>query len=122
MCILGRMTTTTACQAPECSRPVRARGLCATHYQRWRRTGDAFAVGRPGRKPDGRRAAAKSRYTEAQWSARTFARYWTACGEIENAAGPDVLEEVLASLDRPGRPPNVAAVERAVAAVVKGRR
>lgn len=27
------------CRLPDCGRPVDARGLCHTHYERWRRTG-----------------------------------------------------------------------------------
>ena len=31
--------TTDACNLPDCNRPSRTRGLCATHYQRMRRAG-----------------------------------------------------------------------------------
>lgn len=33
----------TACEVLDCDRPTQARGLCGTHYQRWRQGGDVQA-------------------------------------------------------------------------------
>jgi hypothetical protein len=33
---------TTPCSAPTCDRPALTRGLCPTHYQRWRQHGDVM--------------------------------------------------------------------------------
>lgn len=40
------------CTVDGCSRPVKAKALCGTHYQRLRRTGDANKVRKPGRPKD----------------------------------------------------------------------
>lgn len=41
--------TATECQVPDCSSPVRSRGWCRTHYDRWKRHGDPLALIRPRR-------------------------------------------------------------------------
>ena len=42
------------CTVVGCSKPTKARGWCATHYQRWRAHGSVDVVKPPGRKPRGR--------------------------------------------------------------------
>jgi hypothetical protein len=32
-----------ACSVPDCAKPVKARGWCQTHYDRWKRRGDPLA-------------------------------------------------------------------------------
>lgn len=32
------------CKGPRCDRPVRARGLCDSHYRQWRTRGRVYAL------------------------------------------------------------------------------
>jgi hypothetical protein len=40
------------CSIAQCDRPLKAKGLCSSHYQRWKRLGDPLAGGPP-KRPDG---------------------------------------------------------------------
>lgn len=44
-------TSSVECLVEDCGKPAKAAGLCGTHYQRKRRTGDAQTVRKPGPKP-----------------------------------------------------------------------
>lgn len=41
----------TDCTIPDCDRPLKCRGYCTKHYQRWRTHGDPLKVHKPGPKP-----------------------------------------------------------------------
>ena len=63
----------TQCSRPDCSSPATAKGLCAKHYMRLRRHGDASRALKAGRKPD--LWAAKVRMSFDGISARSLGRY-----------------------------------------------
>lgn len=44
-------TATKTCAIDGCDRPVKGRGWCGTHHERWRRHGSPHAVNTPGAKP-----------------------------------------------------------------------
>src|SRR4051794_32674284 len=56
-----------------CARLPKARGWCATHYARWRRTGDPIQVRLAGRPKQATNARVDQLF--AEWSPRTRARY-----------------------------------------------
>lgn len=62
------------CTVNGCDRPRKAKGLCAMHYQRWRRTGDPEKVRRAGRPRDDMLDDLRERFT-GTWSPRTITRY-----------------------------------------------
>lgn len=43
-------TTPRLCSIPDCETPVKARGWCKLHYERWQRRGDPLAIGGPPRR------------------------------------------------------------------------
>jgi hypothetical protein len=53
------------CKIEGCGGVVVARRLCAKHYMRWKRTGDALKTGKPGRKPDPTKPTADAREVAA---------------------------------------------------------
>ncbi len=61
------------CSTPDCSSPVLAKGLCAKHYMRQRRTGDPATTRKPGRPLD--RVTQVMRALHLDYSPRTVARY-----------------------------------------------
>lgn len=64
----------TMCNVNGCDRPIKARGLCAMHYPRWRRTGDPEEVRRAGRPRDEMLDDLRERFA-GTWSPRTTTRY-----------------------------------------------
>jgi len=62
------------CKIDGCRGKVVARGMCAKHYMRERRTGDATKKGKPGPPPSKYMTIARS-VSEGDWSPRTMARY-----------------------------------------------
>ena len=62
------------CAVKDCERPPKAKGLCAMHYQRWRRTGDPEKLRRAGRPRDDMLDHLRERFT-GTWSPTTITRY-----------------------------------------------
>ena len=54
------------CTVPDCDRPVKARGWCQKHYERWRRFGDPLTLA--GRGPRGDPPPARD-FTDGAWRA-----------------------------------------------------
>jgi hypothetical protein len=63
------------CKIKGCEGKAIAKGLCAKHYMRARRTGDPKQVGKPGRPPDPIIGMWRDQMCEFGWSPRTMARY-----------------------------------------------
>ena len=61
------------CSVTDCDRHHKARGLCALHYQRWRRTGDSEKVRPAGRPTDRWLEVLRHDYSRV-WSPRTITR------------------------------------------------
>jgi hypothetical protein len=72
-------TGSVECLVEGCSKPIKAAGLCGTHYQRKRRTGSADTVRKPGPQPrDGRDPLQRSMfrlYAIGTASKRSESRY-----------------------------------------------
>lgn len=91
-----------------CDRAVKAKGLCAAHYMRLRRTGDPETVGRAGR-PQGGKLARWNTVLPPSWSRRKQYRFISAADMIEECGA-----ELLLALDASARADgtiNVAAFE-----------
>ena len=99
------------CAVDECLKSARARGLCPQHYQRWRRTGDALAVRRPGRRREKLRART-AEIVGIDISERTFARYWRATRMLWELGGPEAVKAAIQAHTRANGTMNVAAMER----------
>src|SRR4051794_37598715 len=79
-----------------CGKPVHAKGLCATHYQRWRRTGDATKIRKAGRLQDPRWSAHRQMLGDDFGSERTLARWRKAVGLLQ-LIGADTSEAIRAA-------------------------
>lgn len=101
-----------------CERSIKARGLCATHYQRLRRTGDSTTVRRAGRPKSDRPVWQATRLggLHLDWSPRTASRYVNAWGLVESVGGD--FRAILAAATRPNGTLNVSQIERAAHAAV----
>ena len=90
------------CSVDACSKAVKARGLCGTHYQRLRRTGDVNTVRKAGRPKDTVRQFWWSHMGNDFGSPRTMDRFLRAhrlaklVGELrgEEHWGRDMLQRV----------------------------
>lgn len=104
------MVTMTTCQ--HCERPTKARGLCAKHYMRLRRTGHAATI--TGRQPDVDRSLIRDMYAgEGRMSDRTFARFWNALQQYKALTtmgfiDPGTELEMLDASTRPNGSINVS--------------
>jgi hypothetical protein len=114
------------CTVKDCDRPRKAKGLCATHYQRWRRTGDPEEVRRAGRPRDQMLERLREEFS-GKWNPRTITRYKRALAMLW-AAGctEEEVENLSAAARIANGKPNVAclerlAKERVFTAVRKGR-
>lgn len=96
------------CSIDGCDDPVKAHGLCAKHYMRLRRNGDARAVKPPGPQASEHRRA--MRYTLREMSDRTFARYLKSVKMIR-ACGGDA-KQAVSECARPNGSINVSKLER----------
>jgi hypothetical protein len=86
-----KMIEVPACRAPDCNRPVRARGLCQTHYNHDRNTGRLEPI-RPRRPP--RRGTTKrlSGHVLTHECAAAVSSHAKDRGLAVNAVITDVLE------------------------------
>jgi len=72
------------CQITGCQGKVVARGLCAKHYMRVRRTGDPHLTKKPGR-PREQNVVARDLFG-GTWSPRTVARYAAAMKNLDQCS------------------------------------
>lgn len=73
------------CKIEGCDAKPVAKGLCAKHYMRQRRHGDAAVTGKPGPKPNEAKVFARNLFRD--WSPRTLARYEHAMRMANKIAG-----------------------------------
>jgi hypothetical protein len=86
-----KMIEVPACWAPECHRPVRARGLCQTHYNQHRHTGRLEPI-RPQRRPRRGTNTRLSGHVLTCECAAAVSSYAKDRGLAVNAVITDVLE------------------------------
>jgi hypothetical protein len=72
------------CLIHGCDAPAVAKGLCAKHYARQRRNGDAMKTAKRGPKPDPLAVVAATQFKD--WSPRTRATYVEACRRFHEVA------------------------------------
>jgi hypothetical protein len=96
----------------ECERPHEARGLCALHYQRLRRTGDPRMVRKSGPDRSHLRKTFEDLGVTEQWSPRTSARFLAACRLIFDLGGHAIAVDALEKASRPNGTVNVSKLER----------
>jgi len=102
------------CQIAGCDGKAFARGLCAKHYTRQRRHGDAQTVKQRGR--NGPPSAAMLKELFPDWSPRTLAAYTKAferIGAAQQLTGSEtMLTDAIAQATRPNGTINVARFSR----------
>ena len=94
------------CKVKGCKTKPVAKGLCAKHYMRQRRTGDPMQTGRAGRKPSPTLALYRSVF-HSDWGARTIARYAWAMTML-----PSNSKESIAAIKAATRPNGTVNVSR----------
>ena len=99
--------TTVGCKIEGCSNKSVAKGLCAKHYMRQRRTGDAEQVRRPGRKPDPRLSRLRATMGPNFGSRSTFYRYDLAIQGLASLDGA-VARNAIRAATRPHGSINVS--------------
>jgi hypothetical protein len=121
---MAKNTLTSACEVEGCNHGVVAKGLCAKHYMRARRTGDSSKTRRAGRPRDEMLSHWRKLFPE--WSPRTLAR-WVRARKLLRAFASD--EQVDAIIKRASRPNSktlnvseVGEVADSIAAMVLARR
>ena len=85
------------CQIEGCPNKPVAKGLCAKHYRRQRRTGDAEQVRRPGRPRDPRLSRLRATMKPDFGSRSTFYRYDLALQVLELLDGAVARNAILAA-------------------------
>jgi hypothetical protein len=105
------------CSITGCRAPARSRQLCATHYRRWLRTGDAASARKPGRPPDPYRTQLKA-LGNGDWSARTLATYITAVRLLHAWATPDECAAAITRATRENGTLNVTHLRREADAAI----
>ena len=96
------------CSIDGCVNRAKAHRLCAKHYMRLRRNGDATTIVKRGRPRDANRGAVRQMLSEM--SARTYARWWRATTLIQNVGGDS--QQAIRDCSRPNGTMNVAKLER----------
>lgn len=81
------------CKIEGCGSPVTAKGLCARHYMRTRRHGDAAVLKKRGPAHDAGRAATYAMMKPI--SPRSFARFWGALRKLERAGATEAAKKQL---------------------------
>jgi hypothetical protein len=94
------------CKIKKCKGKVLARGLCAKHYMRLRRTGNPEQVRQPGRPQLPFTEHLNTTYPEM--SARTKARFRKAMQLLQEHFEPAAVDEVLDGATRPSGGFNVS--------------
>lgn len=110
-------TKSIACVCDSCERPAKARGYCATHYARLRRTGNAETVRKAGRPRDRGKAEMVDRMF-SEWSPRTRSRWLSAARTLKTFASPADAAAAQAACVRPGGSMNVSKLVRLADAAV----
>jgi len=96
------------CQITGCQGKVVARGLCAKHYARARRTGDPHRAGKPGRPREQNMYMDMARdLSGGTWSPRTVARYATAMENLDQCSA-EARVKAFESCHRPNGTINVS--------------
>lgn len=95
------------CKIDGCQGKVVARGMCAKHYMRERRTGDPEKTGKPGRPRERSPYMAAAQMVNDQWSPRTMARYAEATRILHDCSAPS-RERILRSCIRANGSINVS--------------
>lgn len=108
------------CNVKGCRSKAVAKGLCAKHYMRLRRTGDPQEVRRAGRKPSTDLMSLFMRKNVPEWSDRTHARYQQAM-VLMSDWNQKSREEVLKTAIRPNGSVNVSRLLTLVRMVRMGR-
>jgi len=100
------------CSVNGCDRQPKAKGLCAMHYQRLKRTSDPEKVRRAGRRTDPILDNLRQEFSR-DWSPRTITRYKRALAMFW-AAGcvEEEVEDLSAAARFANGKPNVARLER----------
>jgi S-adenosylmethionine decarboxylase len=93
------------CNIVGCGRASIAKDLCAKHYMRLRRTGDANRVRKPGPK---KRAESVKRSSFHDWSPSTQARFDQALRMLVSAGGKEEVERAIKMATRPDGSVNVS--------------
>jgi hypothetical protein len=97
----------TMCKIEGCPDKPIAKGLCAKHYMRERRTGDAKQTRKPGRKPDAYVALLRGIVGEDFGSPSTFARY-TAAMKMLRVVDIKTRQAAVTAASRPNGTLNVS--------------
>ena len=98
------------CVIEGCEGKAVAKGLCAKHYMRQRRTGYPSGIGKAGRKRSWQRLLIEEEGLDTAWSSRTCTRYVQAVGMLCEA-GCDT-EDLDRAIDRAQRPNGTLNVSR----------
>src|SRR5262245_59404889 len=98
------------CQISGCKAKAVAKGLCAKHYMRARRTGDAETSPRKaGRKPDLIVSLHRETMKSVCWSPRTFSRWMEAMkGMAALGLSAKARQELIQKATRPAGSVNVS--------------
>lgn len=99
----------TGCRVDSCGRPIKAREMCAMHYMRERRTGDAGQTRGPGGRPRDPRRAMWAKVMGEEWSERTFSDFYIA---VETLTEVGAVEPAINAATRPNGTLNVAKLSR----------
>ena len=103
------------CSIEDCQATPVAGGLCAKHYMRLRRTGDAMKTGQSGRPSRGGLDAKlhiKLRRMFPDWSKQTQYRYIRAYRTLTACEGEAAAKAAVSASTRPNGGVNVSAFER----------
>jgi hypothetical protein len=101
------------CKIEGCNAEATAKGLCAKHYMRARRHGDANTVQKRGAKLNPSKDIQRKIMSQIDWSPRTFERWWLAMSIAwKSAASEEERTQIILNATRPNGSVNVSKLVR----------